>query len=144
MPRVAGTYSAAEIAAEAGCGEDQVLWLAGAGLLTPDEHGRFTYGSVLAVKMVSALLESGITAETIEHAANEGMLSFRRLDEYLPYEPDPRSDRSFTEFQAAAGPRAELLPAVYEMLGLPQPDPSAPLHVDEEAMLPRRVADGPR
>jgi adenylate cyclase len=137
MPRVAGTYSAAEIAAEAGCGEDQVRWLAGAGLLTPDEHGRFTYGSVLAVKMVSALLESGITAETIEHAATEGMLSFQRLDEYLPYEPGPRSDRSFTEFQAAAGPRAELLPAVYEVLGLPQPDRSAPLHVDEEAMFGR-------
>lgn len=137
MPHVAGTYSAAEIAAEAGCGEDQVLWLAGLGLLTADELGRFTHGSVLAVKMVSALLESGVTAETIEHAAAEGMLSFGRLDEYLPYEPGPRSDRSFTEFQAAAGPRAELLPAVYEVLGLPQPDPSAPLHVDEELMFGR-------
>ncbi len=137
MPRVARTYSAAGIAAEAECGEHLVRWLAGLGLLTPDEHGRFTHGSVLAVKMVSALLESGVTAETIEHAAAEGMLSFRRLDEYLPYEPGPRSDRSFAEFQAAAGPRAGLLPAVYEVLGLPQPDPSAPIHADEEAMFGR-------
>jgi adenylate cyclase len=137
MPRVARSYSAAGIAAEAGCGVDQVRWLARLGLLTADEHGRFTHGSVLAVKMVSALLESGVTAETIEHAAAEGMLSFQRLDEYLPYEPGPRADRSFAEFQAAAGPRAELLPAVYEVLGLPQPDPSAPIHVDEEAMFGR-------
>jgi class 3 adenylate cyclase len=137
MPHVARTYSAAEIAAEAGCDEHQVRWFAGLGLLAADEHGGFTYGSVLAVKMLSALLESGITAETIEHAATEGMLSFQRLDEYLPYEPGLRSDRSFTEFQAAAGPRAELLPAVYEVLGLPQPDPSAPIHVDEEAMFGR-------
>ena len=137
MPRVPRTYSAAGIAAEVGCAEHQVRWLAGLGLLTADEHGEFTHGSVLAVKMVAALLESGVTAETIEHAAAEGMLSFQRLDEYLPYEPGPRSDRSFTEFQADAGPRAELLPAVYEVLGLPQPDPSAPIHVDEEEMFGR-------
>jgi adenylate cyclase len=131
---VANTYSAAEIAAEAGCLEDRVDWLATIGLITRDEHGRFTYGAVLAVKLVSALLEGGIATETIEHAAAEGLLSFRRTDEYIPREPGSRSDRTFAEFQAAAGPRADLLPAVYEVLGLPKPDPSAPIHVDEEAM----------
>jgi class 3 adenylate cyclase len=137
MPRVPETYSAAGIATEAGCEEDRVRWLVEIGLLSPDENDRFTYGSVLALKMVSALMESGITAETIEQAAAEGLLSFQRLDEYLPYEPGPRSDRTFAEFQADAGPRAELLPAVYEVLGLPKPDPTAPIHVDEEAMFER-------
>lgn len=141
MPCVPNTYSAAEIAAEAACAEGRVRWLAEIGLLTPDEHGRFTFGAVLAVKMASALVESGITAETIEHAAAERLLSFQRTDEYLPYEPGPRSDRTFAEFQADAGPRAELLPAVYEVLGLPNPDPSAPIHVDEEAMF-ERFLDG--
>jgi class 3 adenylate cyclase len=130
------TYSAAEVAAEAGCPEERVRWIAKTRLVAP-EHGRFTFGDVLTVKMVSALIESGITAETIERAVAEGMLSFRRTDEYLPYEPGPRSDRTFAQFQAQAGPRAELLPAVYEVLGLPTPDPSAPLHIDEEAMLER-------
>ena len=111
--------------------------VAGLRLLTPDEHGRFTFGAVLAVKMVSALMDSGIPAESIEHAAAEGLLSFQRTDEYLPYEPGPRSGRTFAEFQASAGPRAELLPAVYEVLGLPKPDPSAPIHIDEEAMFER-------
>jgi class 3 adenylate cyclase len=134
---VPNTYSAAGIAVEATCEEDQVKWLAEIGLLTPDEHSRFTYGAVLAVKMVSALMDSGITAETIEHAAAEGLLSFQRLDEFLPYEPGPRSGRPFAEFQADAGPRAELLSAVYEVLGLPKPDPSAPIHTDEEAMFER-------
>jgi adenylate cyclase len=86
-------------------------------------------------------MESGITAETIEHAAAERLLSFQRMDEYLPYEPGPRSDRTFAEFQANAGPRAEHLPAVYEMLGLPKPDPTAPIHVDEETMF-ERFLDG--
>ena len=90
--------------------------------------------------MVSALMDSGTTAETIEHAAAEGLLSFQRLDEYSPYEPGPRSDRTFAEFQADAGPGAEMLPAVYEVLGLPQPDPAAPIHADEEAMFERFLA----
>jgi adenylate cyclase len=136
MAGVRRSYSAAMIAAEAGCPEERVRWLAELGLLTA-EHGRFTFGAVVAVKMVSALIESGITTETIEHAAAEGLLAFRRTDEYLPHEPGPRSDRTFAEFQADAGSRAELLPAVYEVLGLPKPDPSSPIHADEEAMLER-------
>ena len=107
------------------------------GLITPDDGGRFTHGDVLAVKMASALLDSGVPAASIERAANEGMLTFQRTDEYLPYEPGPRSTRTFAEFRAAAGPRADLLPAVYEVLGLPKPDPSAPIHVDEEALFER-------
>ena len=47
-------YAAAEIATEAAWTEDRVRWLAEIGLLTPDDHGRFTFGAVLAVKMVSA------------------------------------------------------------------------------------------
>jgi len=134
VPRI---YSAAEVAAEAACPEERVRWMTGIGLITPDEHGRFTFGTVLAVKMASALLETGVPAESIERAATEGLLRFQRTDEYLPYEPGPRSGRTFGEFQASAGPRAELLPAVYEVLGLPKPDPSAPIHLDEEAMFER-------
>jgi hypothetical protein len=59
------------------------------------------------------------------------------MDEYLPYEPGPRSHRTFAEFQATAGRRAELLPAVYEVLGLPKPDPSTPIHTDEEELFER-------
>ncbi len=131
------TYSAGEIAAEAACPEERVRWMAAIGLLTPDEHGRFTFGAVLATKMASALLGSGVPAESIERAATEGLLKFQRTDEYLPYEPGPRSSRTFAEFQASAGPKAELLPAVYEVLGLPTPDPSAPIHLDEEVMFER-------
>jgi class 3 adenylate cyclase len=137
MPSVQTLYSASEVAEEAGCDEGRVHWLEQIGLLRPDERGRFTYGSVLAVKMVIALMESGIAIETIEHAVAGGMLVFQRLDEYLPYEPGRRSDRTFADFQADAGRRAEMLPAVYEVLGLPEPDPASPIHVDEEAMFER-------
>jgi hypothetical protein len=106
MPSVQTLYSASEVAEEAGCDEGRVHWLEQIGLLRPDERGRFTYGSVLAVKMVIALMEGGIAIETIEHAVAGGMLAFQRLDEYLPYEPGRRSDRTFADFQADAGRRA--------------------------------------
>ena len=137
MPLVPRTYSAAEVALEASCPEDRVHWLTGLRPITPDEDGRFTFGAVLVVKMASGLLESGVSAEAIERAAAEGFLRFQRTDEYLPHEPGPRSRRTFAEFQASAGPRAELLPAIIEVLGLPKPDPGAPIHRDEEELFER-------
>jgi class 3 adenylate cyclase len=137
MPHVDRTYSAAEIADEAGCPEERVRWLRDIGLLTPDDEGRFTFGAVLTSKMVSALLESGLPAETLERAVEAGFLTFQRTDEYLPYRPGPRSERTFAEFQASAGAGADVLPAVYEVMGLPKPDPDSPIHVDEEELLER-------
>src|SRR5512132_3758223 len=112
------TYSAEEIAAEVVCPEDRVEWATRIGLITPDGDGRFTYGDVLTVKMVSALLDGGVPALSIERAAADGVLAFRRTDEYLPYEPRSRSAPPFDDFQEKAGPRAALLPAIYEVLGL--------------------------
>jgi adenylate cyclase len=134
---VARLYSAREIAAEAGAREDRIAWLVSIGLLKPDKRGSFSFGAVFAVKMVSALLDAGLPETTVERAADEGWLNFGHIDDYLPHEPGRRSDRTFTEFQAAAGPRASFLPAVYEVLGLPKPNPSAAIHVDEEEMLQR-------
>jgi class 3 adenylate cyclase len=131
MPR---TYTAAEIAEEAGCPVERVTWLSDVGLLSP-EDGRYSFGDVLSARMTSALIENGVAEETIEHAAREGLLSFQRTDEYLPYRPGPRSERTFAEFQATAGAGADRLPAIYEVLGLPKPDPDAPIHADEEEML---------
>ena len=144
MPLVPRRYSASEIAKEAGCPEDRVRWLSSIGLLTPDTDGLFSFGDVLATKMVSALLESGLPAETLERAVADGFLSFQRTDEYLPYEPGPLSTRTFAEFQASAGPGAELLPAVFEVLGLPKPNPASPLHVDEEVLFERFLQVWPK
>jgi len=137
MPLVPRRYATSEIAREAGCPEERVRWLGDIGLLTPDDQGRFSFGDVLATKMVSALLESGLPEETLERAVADGFLSFQRTDEYLPYQPGPLSTRTFAEFQASGGSGAEILPAVFEVMGLPKPDPASPIHVDEEALLER-------
>lgn len=137
---MARIYSASEIASEAGVTHDRVKWLSSIGLLSPDERGRFTFGAIFSVKLVSALLDAGIPESTIELAASDGWLNFDGIDDRLPHQPGPRSERTFAEFQGAAGPRASVLPELYEVMGLPKPDPSAPIHLDEEAMFERFLA----
>jgi adenylate cyclase len=132
---VARTFSAEELAGEAGVSSDRIEWLLSIGILKPREPGSFRFGDVFRVKLVAALLEAGFTSEQVEWAVSERHINLDRVDEYLVVEPGPRSQRTFAEFMATAGPRASLLPAVYASLGLPQPDPSSPIHTDEEERL---------
>ncbi|MGH2653129.1 MAG: adenylate/guanylate cyclase domain-containing protein [Actinomycetota bacterium] len=134
---MARTFSAAELADETGVPADRIEWLVGIGVLRPGDEGAFRFGDVFRVKLVAALLGGGFTSEQVEWAVSEGHLNLDRVDEYQIVEPGPRSTRTFAEFMAALGPSASLLPAVYAALGLPPPDPSAPLHTDEEERLQR-------
>jgi adenylate cyclase len=131
------TFSAEELAREADVSPERIDWLTNIGVLKPVDPGTYRFSDVFRVKMVAALLEGGFTPEQVEWAVSEGHLNLDRVDEYLPLEPDVRSGRTFAEFLSAAGPRASLLPAVYLALGLPEPDPSSPIHADEEERLLR-------
>jgi adenylate cyclase len=131
------TFSEEDLAGETRVSLDLIGWMVRIGLLTPGEQGTFRFGDVFRVKLVAALLEGGFTPQQLEWAVSEGHLNLDRVDEYQVVEPGPRSGRTFAEFMAAAGPRASLLPAVYAALGLPQPDPSSPIHTDEEERLLR-------
>jgi adenylate cyclase len=132
---VTRAFSASELASEAGVPPDRIDWLVDIGILEPRESGTFRFGDVFRVKLVSALLDGGFTSEQVEWAVAEGHLNLDRIDEYQLVEPGPPSDRTFAEFMASAGPRASLLPAVYAVLGLPQPDPWRPIRTDEEERL---------
>ncbi len=144
---MARTFSAEEIAAEAGVAQDRVAWLVSIGIVKPSQSGALRFGDVFRVKLVSALIDAGLTEAILERATAEGWLNLDHVDAYLPNEPFPRSSRTFADFVTSAGPTASILPSVYEVLGLPRPDPSAPIHVDEEAMFERffegwRLASG--
>jgi adenylate cyclase len=141
MRGVTRTYSAEELAAETDVSHRRIEWLISIGVLKPREPGTFRFGDVFRVKLVAALLDGGFTPKQIEWAVAEGHLNLDRVDEYLQLEPGPRSERPFAEFQATAGSRASLLPAVYVALGLPEPDPSLPIHTDEEDRF-RRFLEG--
>jgi adenylate cyclase len=131
------TFSAGEVAREAGVPLETIDWLTGIRILKPGQPEAFRFADVFRVKMVAALLEGGFTTEQVEWAVAEGHLNLDRVDEYLPLEPGPRSEQTFGEFMSKAGPRAALLPTVYVALGLPQPDTSSRIYADEAERLQR-------
>jgi adenylate cyclase len=132
---VARILTADQLAGEAGVHPDRIEWLMNIGVLDPSESATFSFGDVLRVKLVTALLQGGFTSDQVEWAVSEGHLNLDRFDEYSLVEPSPRSERTFAEFMAGVGPRGSLLPAVYAALGLPEPASSSPISTDEEDRL---------
>ncbi len=59
MPDIVRTFSAEELATEAGLSVDRIEWLVRLGVLRPREPGPFRFGDVFRVKLVAALLEGG-------------------------------------------------------------------------------------
>ncbi|HEX6580082.1 MAG TPA: adenylate/guanylate cyclase domain-containing protein [Actinomycetota bacterium] len=137
MPR---TFSAQELSDEAGVSQHRVEWLSDVGILRPEGPGSFVWADVFRVKMASALLDAGLSEAMLSRSVAEGWLNMEFAGEYLPYEPGPRSARTFGAFVADSGAASGRLPAVFETMGQPPPDPDAPIHVDEEDML-RRFLD---
>jgi adenylate cyclase len=133
---VAQTFSAEEIAAEAGVSHDRLEWLVSIGICRPQAPGAFRYGDIFRAKLVSALLDAGLSEAVLERAATEGWLNLDHIDGYMPIEPGPRSDRTFADF-AASTTRAPIVPAIYEMFGLPRPNSGSPIHIEEESMMQR-------
>lgn len=133
---MAQTYSTEEIAAEAGVSQDRLEWLVSIGICRPQAPDAFRYGDIFRAKLVSALLDAGLSEAVLERAAAEGWLNLDHIDGYMPIEPGPRSDRTFADF-AASTKRASIVPAIYEMFGLSRPNPGSPIHIEEESMLQR-------
>ena len=132
MPPVQTLYSASEVAEEAGCDEGRVHWLEQIELVwRPDERGRFTYGSVLAVKMVIALMEGGIAIEDDRARRGRGHARVPTAGRVPPLRagsavgPDVRRlpGRRRTEGRAAPRPCTRCS-------GCLNPTPSSPIRTD--------------
>jgi adenylate cyclase len=129
--------SPVEVASEAKVPLARVEWLIDIGIIKPAEPGKLKNGDVFRVKLAEALLEAGFTSELIERAVSQGNVSLDHVDEYYTGEPGGKSERTFAEFANSAGTAGSALPAVYEVLGLPPPDPSSALTTSEEELLQR-------
>jgi len=132
---MARTFSADELSAETGISVDRLHWLVSIGIIRHREPGRFTAGDGFRAKMIDALLESGISQDQLETAARMGSLDLGHIDDYILVEPSLRSDRTFGDFISGVGDRGALIPAIYQVLGIPQPDPMAHLPLGEEELL---------
>jgi adenylate cyclase len=129
------TFTAEELSIESGVSLDRILWMVDIGIIQRREPQRFNAGDGFRAKMIDALLEAGVSPDQIEAAVRIGSLDLSHVDRYILEEPGSRSGRTFAEFMADAGPRGSLLPSVYKVLGIPQPDRDAHLPVAEEKLL---------
>jgi class 3 adenylate cyclase len=125
----------AQLSAEADVSRDRVDWLERIGILEPPAPGRFGTADVFRVKMIAALLEAGFSEEDVEWAVSRGSLDLSHVGRFLFLEPAARSSRSFAEFSECLAEHPGALPGLYEVLGLPKPDPSSSLRQDEEELL---------
>ena len=138
MPGVARSLSAAEVADEAGTSREAVEWMTRIGALTPAAPGDYRLGDVFRAELVGALADAFGRA-TVEDAIARRSLDLQHVDRYLPLDPGPKAGRSFAEFCRDLGPSGAAVPMLYEVLGLPQPAPSAAITADEEDMIERFV-----
>ena len=132
---MARTFTAEELSTESGVTADRIRWMVDIGVIQRRDPERFNAGDGFRAKMIDALLEAGISPDQIEAAVRIGNLDLSHVDRYILEEPGPRSGRTFAEFMSDAGPRGSLLPSVYKVLGIPQPDRDAHLSLSEEELL---------
>ena len=78
-----------EIAAEAGVAQELVAWVVSIGIVKPERPGTLRFGDVFRVKLVSALLDAGVSKSLMERAAVLRWLNLDHVDAYLPREPTP-------------------------------------------------------
>jgi len=133
---VTRTLSARELASETDGSVEVIDWLTRIGILQTRTPQTYTFGDAFRVKMILSLLGAGFTHEDIEAAVASAGLDLRHVDRYVILEPNERSARTFAEFARSLGPRApDVLPGIYQLLGLAEPDPASHLPVDEETLL---------
>jgi len=137
---MARTFTVEELSEETRVPVERIRWFVDIGLIDRRDPERFTSGDRFRAKMVDALLESGVLPEQIEAAVRTGALSLRHVDAYILREPGPRSERTFGEFAAHAGPRGRQLPGIYQVFGIPPPEVGDHLPLDEEALLTEFLA----
>jgi adenylate cyclase len=132
---MARTFTAEELSTESSVSVERILWTVEIGIIKPEQPGRFNAGDGFRAKMVDALLEAKVSPEQIEVAVRTGGLSLSHVDRYILMEPGQRSERTFADLMSDSGPRGSLLPSVYKVLGIPQPDEDDHLPLFEEELL---------
>lgn len=73
-----------QVAESAGVGIDDLTEFIVAGVVAPDEAGKFRPGDIARVRLVSSLISSGISLEQLSEAVEESRLSFDYVDRLMP------------------------------------------------------------
>ena len=122
-----------ELAREAGANIETVQRLEEAGVLRRDADGRHQLQNVLQIRLIDALLESGVELDDLVWLIREKGMPLDRVAE--GWTVAETTGRSFAEFAASLAEHGERLPAVYAAFGLGVPAPDMPMRRDEEVAI---------
>jgi len=120
----------ADIARRAGVGVDVVRSYVEAGVLTPDATGAYRSSDIARARLVSALVEAGVSLHAMAAAIADGRLSFRFVDLLMP-DPVGLVPVSSAADDAAARDQEE---AIQRILGTKR-DAGDPIREDDLAIL---------
>lgn len=123
-----------ELAELAGADAGRIGQLVDAGLLDPDDGGRFAPADAHRVRILDAFLEAGIPLPSLVEARKRNVISFAYYDQ-LHAPPGPLSPRTYGELTASLGARGPLLSQVVTALGLAEPEPASRLPLADEELL---------
>lgn len=123
--------SAAEAAARAGIGADEVQRLVAHRILVPDGEGRFTEGDVRRVGLVRGLEAAGIPLDGLREAIERGSISLDFLDAPVYERFSALSEVTFQQVSDRTGVPLSLLTLVREASGGSVPDPADRLREEE-------------
>lgn len=106
------------------------------GIIVPAEPGRFSPGDVRRVLMAKSLEDAAIPLDHVAAALRSGSLSLDFLDTPAYERFATLAGETFQQASVRTGIPLELLTAVREAIGSPQPSPDDLLREDEMALVP--------
>ena len=125
--------SPAQLAFEASAPIALIDELTSAGAIRRDADGTHEPADVPRVRLANALASSGIAVADLMHQIETGNMPFREIPRMglIPQ----ATGRTFAEFAATFGDKADLVPEIYAAFGLGTPPPETAMRDHEEAAL---------
>jgi adenylate cyclase len=129
-------YLRQDAAKRAGVEPRYVDRLVDLGVIAPAEPGRFSAGDVRRMLMAKSLEDASIPLDHVVEALRSGALTLDFLDAAAYERFATFADETFQQVSERTGVPLELVTAVREAIGSPQPSPDDFLRVDEMAVVP--------
>jgi class 3 adenylate cyclase len=124
-----------QFAARGGATPERIQRLVELGIVAPEADGTFRPAGVQRVRFADVLERSGISLEDISSLLSSGRLSFSFLDLLFPV-PAAYSDRTYRQLSAERGLSMDVIEAIHEAIGLPNPAEDDLVREDDAAMFP--------
>ncbi len=124
----------AELARLASCPPGELDWYVGLGLIQPDGDGRFTRADIWRVRLILALLGSGLGRKQLEAAARAGQISLDFAGDMVADAPALTGETHAAALEAIGLDAAEAR-RVGRALGLPAAAADDPIREDDRELL---------